>query len=122
MPPDAMVAPDSLVFPTARGTARDKDNVRERVLRPVVRRADEILAERKQLAMPANVTTHKLRHTFGSVLAALDENPTNIAAQLGHTDPAFTLRVYAHAMRRDPGSKGAPTGTRGGPGLGTIGH
>jgi hypothetical protein len=26
-------------------------------------------------------------------------------AQLGHTDPAFTLRVYAHAMRRDDGDK-----------------
>lgn len=22
--------------------------------------------------------------------------------QLGHTDPAFTLRVYAHVMRRSP--------------------
>jgi hypothetical protein len=26
-------------------------------------------------------------------------------AQLGHTDPGFTLRVYAHAMRRDDGDK-----------------
>jgi hypothetical protein len=27
--------------------------------------------------------------------------------QLGHTDPAFTLRVYRHGMRRDPASKRA---------------
>ncbi len=26
-------------------------------------------------------------------------------AQLGHTDAAFTPRVYAHAMRRDVGDK-----------------
>jgi hypothetical protein len=26
-------------------------------------------------------------------------------AQLGHTDPGFTLRVYAHAMRRPEGDK-----------------
>ena len=26
-------------------------------------------------------------------------------AQLGHTDAGFTLRVYAHAMRRDEGDK-----------------
>ena len=26
-------------------------------------------------------------------------------AQLGHSDPGFTLRVYAHAMRRDEGDK-----------------
>ena len=25
--------------------------------------------------------------------------------QLGHTDAGFTLRVYAHAMRRDEGDK-----------------
>ncbi len=31
-------------------------------------------------------------------------------SQLGHTDPAFTLRVYAHAMRRDEGDQGAPQG------------
>jgi hypothetical protein len=28
-----------------------------------------------------------------------------VMAQLGHTDPGFTLRVYAHAMRRDDGDK-----------------
>jgi hypothetical protein len=26
-------------------------------------------------------------------------------SQLGHTDAGFTLRVYAHAMRRDDGDK-----------------
>jgi hypothetical protein len=26
-------------------------------------------------------------------------------AQLGHTDPKFTLRVYAHVMRRGPGER-----------------
>jgi hypothetical protein len=27
--------------------------------------------------------------------------------QLGHTDPAFTLRVYRHGMHRDPASRHA---------------
>ncbi len=26
-------------------------------------------------------------------------------AQLGHTDPKFTLRVYTHVMRRDPAER-----------------
>jgi hypothetical protein len=30
--------------------------------------------------------------------------------QLGHTDPAFTLRVYRHGMRRDAQSKLALSG------------
>jgi integrase len=45
------------------------------------------------------VTPHKLRHTFASILVALGRDPSYVMAQLGHTDPGFTLRVYAHAMR-----------------------
>jgi len=43
-----------------------------------------------------------LRHTFASLLFAVGEDPPSVTYQLGHTDPAFTLRVYAHAMRADP--------------------
>jgi integrase len=31
---------------------------------------------------------------------ATGENPASVMAQLGHTDPTFTLRVYTHMMRR----------------------
>jgi hypothetical protein len=51
------------------------------------------------------VTAHKLRHTFASILFVRGEDPPYVMSQLGHTDPAFTLRVYAHAMRRDEGDK-----------------
>jgi 6-methylsalicylate decarboxylase len=37
---------------------------------------------------------------FDSILAAIGKDPSYVMQQLGHTDPAFTLRVYAHAMRR----------------------
>ncbi len=98
-------APDDLVFPTATGATRDKDNVRERVLRPAVKRADVLLADRDLPPLPAGVTPHKLRHTFASILVALGRDPAYVMAQLGHTDPAFTLRVYSHLMRRDGGSR-----------------
>jgi hypothetical protein len=39
-------------------------------------------------------------HTFASTLVAIGRDPTYVMQQLGHTDPAFTLRVYAHTMRR----------------------
>jgi hypothetical protein len=42
-------------------------------------------------------------------------------AQLGHTGAGFTLRVYAHAMRRDTGDKEAAEGAREGRDWGTIG-
>jgi integrase len=92
--------PDDPVFPTASGRARDKDNVRNRVLEPVAKRADELLAERGHPPLPRGLTPHKLRHTFASVLVACGEDPASVMAQLGHTDPKFTLRVYAHVMRR----------------------
>jgi hypothetical protein len=35
----------------------------------------------------------------------IGEDPAHVMSQMGHTDPAFTLRVYAHAMRRDEGAR-----------------
>jgi hypothetical protein len=97
--------PDDYVFPTAGGRARDKDNIRNRVLEPVAKRADELLAERNHPPLPKGLTPHKLRHTFASVLVACGEDPASVMAQLGHTDPKFTLRVYTHVMRRDPAER-----------------
>jgi len=55
--------------------------------------------------LPQGVTTHKLRHTFASILIACGEDPASVMAQLGHTDPKFTLRVYTHMMRRGPAER-----------------
>lgn len=93
------------VFPSASGSRRDKDNIRNRVVEPVVRRANELLAERGRPPLPEGLTPHKLRHTFASVLVACGEDAMSVMAQLGHTDPKFTLRVYGHLMRRDPGER-----------------
>jgi integrase len=42
--------------------------------------------------------THALRHFFASSLLDAGESIKAIAEWLGHTDPAFTLRVYTHLM------------------------
>jgi integrase len=99
------IGPDAPVFPTAAGTRRDKDNLARRVVAPVVRRAEEELADAGEQPMPVGVTAHKLRHTFASILTALGHDPAYVMAQLGHSDPAFTLRVYTHVMRRDAGER-----------------
>ncbi len=97
--------PNDLVFPHGRGGIRGVANLRERVLKPVLARADELLAARGQTPLPPGVTPHKLRHTFASILVACGEDPTSVMAQLGHTDPKFTLRVYSHLMRRNPAER-----------------
>jgi len=97
--------PDDLVFPTATGGRRDKDNLRDRVLGPVFERTNEILEKRGRVPLPKGLTPHKLRHTFASVLIACGVDPISVMKQLGHTDPAFTLRTYAHMMSREPGER-----------------
>ena len=62
--------------------------------------ANRLVAERGLQPLPLGITPHKLRHTFASILVAIGKDPTYVMQQLGHTDPAFTLRVYSHAMRR----------------------
>jgi hypothetical protein len=36
---------------------------------------------------------------------AIGEDPVSVMRQLGHIDPAFTLRAYAHSMSRDAGER-----------------
>jgi integrase len=74
-------------------------------MRPVTEKADELLEERDEALLPEGITAHKLRHTFGSLLAACGEDPSYVMAQLGHSDPKFTLRVYTHLMSRRDGER-----------------
>jgi integrase len=41
---------------------------------------------------------HALRHYFASVLLAAGVSIRDLAEYLGHSDPAFTLRVYTHLL------------------------
>ena len=86
------------------------DNFRNRVLgRPAedkragtgaVGRANERL-EAEGLPPLPKLTPHGLRRTFCSLLYALGEDPPIVMNEMGHTDPALALKVYAQAMRRD---------------------
>lgn len=60
---------------------------------------------RKQWAMPREDGFHALRHTFASIVLAAGETITQLAAWLGHSDPAFTLRTYTHFLPKS-GSMG----------------
>ncbi len=97
--------PDAPVLVTSSGKARDRHNLRQRVVAPIASKADELLAERGSQPLPAGLSPHKLRHSFASLLVALGNDPAYVMGQLGHTDPAFTLRIYAHMMRRNPGER-----------------
>lgn len=93
------------VFPTQTGGPLNQSNVRNRLLAKTVERANTRLEKAGSVPLPEGLTPHKLRHTFASLLVALGTDPGVVMDELGHTDPAFTLRVYRHSMRRDDKSR-----------------
>jgi integrase len=68
------------VFATSTGGRNSETNVRRRILAPAVSGANEALLSHGREMLPERLTPHSLR--------------------LGHTDPALTLRIYAHDMAR----------------------
>jgi len=48
--------------------------------------------------LPREDGFHVLRHTFASVVLQAGETIAQLAAWLGHADPAFTLRTYVHFL------------------------
>lgn len=71
----------------------------------VVTRPGREALRRTRWRMPREEGFHVTRHTFASIVLQAGETVTQLAAWLGHSDPAFTLRTYVHFMPKS-GSKG----------------
>lgn len=99
------VDPNGWVFATSTGGQLSYSAVRNRTLAPAVAIADQALAEHESGPLTSGLTPHSLRRTFASILVALGEDPAYVMAQMGHTDPTLTLRVYAQQMRRRDGER-----------------
>lgn len=59
------------------------------------------------------MTFHVLRHTFASILIAQGRDPVFVSRQLGHTNAAITLRVYAHLFDAERHAREAREGLEG---------
>jgi hypothetical protein len=55
---------------------------------------------RRNFAKPGNrpLTLHSARHTWATLALRANKSIRWIAGQLGHSDPAITLRIYAHVL------------------------
>ena len=55
----------------------------------------------KKAGLPPTTRLHDLRHTFASRSLAAGAHPRAVSEILGHHDPGFTVRRYAHALGED---------------------
>jgi integrase len=94
----ADVDQDAYVFPTRTGRRQYETKVRDLGLKMAETRADEELVARGLPPLP-RLKPHSLRRTFATVLYALGEAPPVVMAEMGHTDPALALKLYAQASR-----------------------
>jgi integrase len=74
-----------LVFTSREGGAVNRNYFGSKVWRPAARAVD----------IPDTFTQHDLRHYYASVLIEGGMSPVAVADLLGHSDPGFTMRVYA---------------------------
>jgi integrase len=87
------------LFLNRNGKRQSVSNV-ERRFKTAIRRANRRLAEIGLRPIDEAATPHSLRRLYASLRFALGDDPVYVAAQLGHTEPGFSMKVYASAVRR----------------------
>jgi integrase len=79
------------LFPAPEGRGRDQRSTARAVERTLKRAGLD----------QQRLSSHTFRHTFASLLiVGLKLDPVSVAAQLGHSNPATTLRFYAHLFEQ----------------------
>ena len=87
------------MFRNRKGKRQSVSNV-ERRLKTAIRRANVRLEKIGLRSIDEAVTPHSLRRLYASLRFALGDDPVYVANQLGHTEPGFSMKVYASAVRR----------------------
>ena len=76
-----------LVFPNTKGKIRRRDSAGRYFKRYL-----------EEASIPTDVRFHDLRHTAGTLALRQGVPLHTISKMLGHSDPAMTLRRYAHVL------------------------
>ncbi len=123
--------PGDWIWASAAGTKRDRNNVRNRLLAPVLELAADLLEERGQRPLPARVdaernpigvrvTPHMFRRTAMTYWAWADRNQRWAMGQAGHKSAKMTLEAYQQTFPRDPDARALVVAWLRGAGEGTV--
>jgi integrase len=82
--------PEQWVFPSQRNTPLNPDNLRRRMLKPLL----------EEVGVPW-AGWHALRHTYASIQLSDGVNIVALSRALGHHSAAFTLSRYVHVLEGD---------------------
>ncbi|WP_324668951.1 tyrosine-type recombinase/integrase [Geochorda subterranea] len=80
-----------LVFCQENGWPLEPGNLTQRNFKELLKKA----------GLPRDIRFHDLRHTFVSRALQAGANPRAVSEIVGHYDPGFTLKRYAHALPED---------------------
>jgi integrase len=83
----SLYQPGGLVFATTTGTLINPSNLRNRSLKPLLKRAG---------LRP--IRFHDLRHTCATLLLSKDVYPKVVSEMLGHASVSITLDIYSHLL------------------------
>lgn len=94
------------IWPTSTGRRRDRNNVRARLLAPVIDAARAAL-KRSEVGepLPMRVTPHTFRRTAATAWYWLGRDERATMHEIGHRSSRLTLEVYAQPRPRDPKQK-----------------
>jgi integrase len=87
-------------FPTRRGGRGTRTTSETESYDPRSPRPTRCAPDRNTSRSLSGSQPHTLRRTYASLLLTANAEPQRVMAQLGHTDPSMTLRLYAQVLRR----------------------
>lgn len=88
------------LFPTRSGAFRTKNNINQRVLKPVHREALKLCAERRLAPLTVTLTAHDFRRTYVTMMFEAGAPQSYVKEQVGHAHSRTTTEIYDRLLRR----------------------
>lgn len=83
-----------MVFPTARGHRRTKDDLNRRIVHPAYLRAQALAKEREVNPLPAILSSRTGRRTAITLFLEAGYDPHYVQDLVGHEDSRTTMDIY----------------------------